>query len=86
MQRGARALQEQKYKAKNVIDTLVHRTGDTASGWIFGGLRGLGWSEVQNSWLSVPIAARWVAIAWSLGRQAETLQAKEASPSQTIAA
>ncbi len=76
---------EQKYKAKNVIDTLVHRTGDTASGWIFGGLRGLGLSGVQISWLSVPIAAGWVAIAWSLGRQAETLQAKEASPSQTIA-
>ncbi|HEX3141865.1 MAG TPA: MFS transporter, partial [Rhizobacter sp.] len=76
----------QKYKAKNVIDTLVHRTGDTASGWIFGGLRGLGLSGVQISWLSVPIAAGWVAIAWSLGRQAETLQATEASASKTIAA
>jgi AAA family ATP:ADP antiporter len=74
----------QKYKAKNVIDTLVHRTGDTASGWIFGGLRGLGLSGVQISWLSVPIALGWVAVAWSLGRQAETMQAKEASPSQTI--
>lgn len=76
---------EQKYKAKNVIDTLVHRTGDTASGWIFAGLRGLGLSGVQISWLSVPIAAGWVAIAWSLGKQAETLQAKEASASPTIA-
>lgn len=77
---------DQKYKAKNVIDTLVHRTGDTASGWIFAGLRGLGLSGVQISWLSVPIAVGWVAIAWSLGRQAETLQAREASSSQTIAA
>jgi AAA family ATP:ADP antiporter len=76
----------QKYKAKNVIDTLVHRTGDTASGWIFGGLRGLGLSGVQISWLSVPIALGWVAIAWSLGRQAETMQAKEASSSPTIGA
>lgn len=76
---------EQKYKAKNVIDTLVHRTGDTASGWIFAGLRGLGLSGVQISWLSVPIAAGWVAIAWSLGKQAETLQAREASASPTIA-
>jgi ATP:ADP antiporter, AAA family len=74
---------EQKYKAKNVIDTLVHRTGDTASGWIFAGLRGLGLSGVQVSWLSVPIAVGWVAIAWSLGRQAETLQAKEASAALT---
>ena len=68
-----------------MIDTLVHRTGDTASGWIFAGLRGLGLSGVQISWLSVPIAAGWVAIAWSLGKQAETLQAKEASASPTIA-
>jgi ATP:ADP antiporter, AAA family len=75
----------QKYKAKNVIDTLVHRTGDTASGWIFAGLRGLGLSGVQISWLSVPIAAAWVAIAWSLGRRAETLQAAEASTSPTMA-
>ncbi|MET0334386.1 MAG: MFS transporter [Rhizobacter sp.] len=75
---------EQKYKAKNVIDTLVHRTWDSASSWIFGGLRGLGMSTVQISWLSVPIAAVWVAIAWSLGRQAEALQAKDASPGKTI--
>lgn len=76
---------EQKYKAKNVIDTLVHRTGDTASGWAFAGLRGLGLTSVQVSWLSVPIALAWVAIAWSLGRQAETMQAQEAKGSPTIA-
>jgi AAA family ATP:ADP antiporter len=69
---------EQKYKAKNVIDTLVHRTGDTASGWIFAGLRGLGLSGVHISWLSVPVAAGWVAIAWSLGRRAEAMQAQDA--------
>ncbi|MEO8153983.1 MAG: MFS transporter [Rhizobacter sp.] len=64
----------QKYKAKNVIDTLVHRTGDTASGWIFAGLRGVGLSGVQISWLSVPIALGWVAIAWALGGRAEARQ------------
>jgi AAA family ATP:ADP antiporter len=62
---------EQKYRAKNVIDTLVHRTGDTASAWIFTGLRGLGLRSVQISWLSVPIAGAWLAVAVWLGRQAE---------------
>ena len=27
---------EEKYKAKNFIDTVVYRGGDTAAGWIFG--------------------------------------------------
>lgn len=65
---------EQKYKAKNVIDTLVHRTGDTASAWIFGGLRDGGLGGPQISWLSVPIACGWLAVALSLGRRAEALQ------------
>ena len=71
---------EQKYKAKNVIDTLVHRSGDVVSAWIFGGLRSLGVGSVQIAWLCVPIALAWLAIALSLGRQAERRQAAEASP------
>lgn len=63
---------EQKYRAKNVIDTLVHRTGDTSSAWIFSGLRqGLGLQGQQIVWLAVPVSALWMAIAWHLGGQAE---------------
>ncbi len=74
---------EQKYKAKNVIDTLVHRTGDTSSAWIFTGLRSLGLNAVQIAWLSVPVAAGWLAVALSLGRRAERLQraVADAAPS-----
>jgi AAA family ATP:ADP antiporter len=60
---------EQKYKAKNVIDTLVHRFGDTSSSWIFAGLRSAGLSFTAMSWLAVPIAGGWLAIAAWLGRQ-----------------
>lgn len=70
---------EQKYKAKNVIDTLVHRTGDTASGWVFAGLRGVGFTSQQISWLAVPIAAGWLWVALRLGRRAQALQ-ERASP------
>jgi len=59
---------EEKYKAKNVIDTLVHRTGDTASSWIFTGLKSLGLSMTAMSWLAVPIAGAWLAVAAWLGR------------------
>lgn len=62
---------EQKYRAKNVIDTLVHRTGDTSSAWIFNGLRGLGLSISQISWLAVPISLIWLVTAWGLGNAAE---------------
>ncbi len=60
---------EQKYKAKNVIDTLVHRFGDTSSTWIFAGLRGAGVSLSTMTWLAVPIAGGWLATAAWLGRQ-----------------
>jgi len=62
---------EQKYRAKNVIDTLVHRTGDTSSAWIFSGLRGLGLHGYQTVWLAVPFSALWVAVAWRLGGEAD---------------
>ncbi len=58
---------EQKYKAKNVIDTLVHRFGDTSSSWIFAGLKGAGLSLVAMSWLAVPIAGAWLGVALWLG-------------------
>lgn len=59
---------EEKYKAKNVIDTLVHRTGDTASSWIFTGLKSLGLTITGMSWLAVPIAGLWLGVAAWLGR------------------
>jgi ATP:ADP antiporter, AAA family len=68
----------QKYTAKNVIDTMVHRGGDTLSSWIFTGLRGLGLSSVHLMWLAVPIAALWAAGAWKLGREAARRQAAQA--------
>lgn len=68
---------EQKYKAKNVIDTLVHRTGDTASAWVYSGLRAMGLSGTSISWLAVPIAGAWLAVALKLGRRAQELEKKQ---------
>lgn len=65
---------EQKYRAKNVIDTLVHRTGDTSSVWLLSGLRHLGVQSQAMLWLAVPISLLWLAIAWALGDQATALQ------------
>lgn len=65
---------EQQYRAKNAIDTLVHRTGDTTSAWLITGLRGLGLSVGQLTWLAVPLSALWCAVAWWLGGRAQRQQ------------
>ena len=71
---------EQKYRAKNVIDTLVHRTGDVASASIYTALRSAGLSSSGISWLSVPIAGAWLAVALWLGTQARRQEAAAPPP------
>ncbi len=60
---------EDKYKAKNFIDTAVYRGGDVFGAWaidIVRSLFGLGVAGV--AWLMVPFAAIWAALAIWLGR------------------
>lgn len=64
---------DQQYRAKNTIDTLVHRTGDTASAWLIDGLRGLGLSGATLVALAVPASAVWWATGWWVGRRAHQL-------------
>lgn len=60
---------EEKYKAKNVIDTLVYRGGDAASGWLFTGLSsGLGLGLGAIALVTLPLAGLWIALALLLGR------------------
>lgn len=60
---------EEKYKAKNLIDTLIYRTGDAVSAWIYTGMRSLGMNLAAIAMLAVPLALLWAGIAFSLGRQ-----------------
>lgn len=64
---------EQKYKAKNVIDTVVYRGGDTASSWIFNGLKAYRLSSSDIAWLSAGVAVLWALGALWLGRRAVAL-------------
>lgn len=66
---------EEKYKAKNVIDTVVLRSGDAVSGWLFEGLRILGISFSGVSFVAIPIAALWTVTGFLLGRRQEQLRA-----------
>jgi AAA family ATP:ADP antiporter len=62
---------EEKYKAKNVIDIVVFRGADAASGWLFAALRGLGLELSAISLATVPVTGVWLAIAVMLGRGQE---------------
>jgi AAA family ATP:ADP antiporter len=60
-----------KYKAKSVIETVVYRGGDAASGWLFAGLAALGIGFSGLAILFVPLAAAWTGLALRLGATQE---------------
>lgn len=72
---------EEKYKAKNVIETLVYRGGDAASGWLSYSLTAMGAGFGLLAVLVVPFAGLWAWVSlWLAGRQARlTRCAPEAS-------
>jgi len=67
---------EEKYKAKNVIDIVVFRGADAASGWLFSAMRGAGLELTSISLATVPVAAGWLALALALGRGQERRASK----------
>ncbi len=60
---------EEKYKAKNFIDTAVSRAGDASTAWIMSGLKSLGMTTGTLAWLLVPLMAVWGWIGWMLARR-----------------
>ena len=59
---------EEKYKAKNFIDTTVYRFGDIVGSSTIHGLIKLGLSIPPISFIMVPFGAIWVGISLWLGR------------------
>ncbi|MDB5642577.1 MAG: hypothetical protein JWN07_1894 [Hyphomicrobiales bacterium] len=62
---------EEKYKAKNLIDTVVFRGGDVVWSWAFTGLLGLVGSPLRVAALAVPVMIGWAGLALALGRRQE---------------
>lgn len=65
---------QEKYKSKNVIDTVVFRGGDAASGWLYEGLRMLGLGFSGIAFIAVPIAVLWAGTGWMLGRSQDDIR------------
>jgi ATP:ADP antiporter, AAA family len=66
---------EEKYKAKNFIDTVVYRGGDAVSAWAYDGLRALGLGLSAIAFIAVPLSVVWVGVAYRLGKQQAVLAA-----------
>lgn len=64
---------EERYKAKNVIDTVVNRGGDALSAWMNAGIKSLGATTAHIALVAMPIAALWAVLAYWLGRKQEQL-------------
>jgi AAA family ATP:ADP antiporter len=61
----------EKYRAKNVIDTLVYRAGDAIGAWAFAALTAIGFGLSGVASIGVAIALLWFMLALWLGRTEE---------------
>ncbi len=63
-----------RYKAKNVIDTVVYRFGDLTSAWLQAGLRTAGLHIAGSAMAGVGVSVLWGAVGLALGRRYEALR------------
>ncbi len=68
---------EEKYKAKNFIDTVVYRGGDALSAWLYAALQSIGLTLSAIAFLAVPIACLWARVSYRLGRRQGELASDE---------
>ena len=70
----------EKYKAKNLIDTVVYRVGDQLGAWTNGLLVWLGFGIAGIAWSAVPLAGLWLLLSLWLGRRYRELQGSATTP------
>ncbi len=58
---------EDKYKAKNLIDTFIYRSGDQIGAWSYDGMLATGLGLAGIAFVNTPIAGVWLLIAVALG-------------------
>jgi AAA family ATP:ADP antiporter len=69
---------EERYKAKNFIDTVIYRGGDAAAGWLFGAL------GTAVAFVGAGIAVAWTAIAFHLGGRMKSWNRDDARSSPSL--
>jgi len=71
--------QSGRYKAKNVIDTVIYRFGDVSSAWTQAGLRSAGFGINGAVALGVGASLLWGAVAMLLGRRYEKIRLQQST-------
>jgi AAA family ATP:ADP antiporter len=59
---------EDKYKAKNLIDTFIYRSGDQVGAWSHRGMELVGLGLTGIAFVNIPLAGVWLAMGLGLGR------------------
>ena len=71
---------EEKYKAKNFIDTAVSRGGDASTGWLVSGIKALGVTTTHIAWALVPVMLLWAWLShWLAAQQRRQVGSPECS-------
>jgi AAA family ATP:ADP antiporter len=74
---------EDRYKAKNFIDTAVYRAGDQVGAWSYALIGMAGWGIKQAGIVSVALSAVWLVNSIWLGRRQEALARQQALAERT---
>ena len=64
---------EDRYKAKNFIDTAVYRAGDQVGAWSYALIGAVGWGIKQAGIVAIVLSALWLVNSVWLGRRQEAL-------------
>lgn len=65
---------EDRYKAKNFIDTVVYRGGDQVGSWAYAGLIGIGLTMTGISIVAVPLSIIWLGLSFWLGKKQQQIK------------
>jgi AAA family ATP:ADP antiporter len=74
--------QESRYKAKNVIDTVIYRFGDLSAAWLSTLIHPYGVPGLAL--LGVVVSVVWFPVAYALGRRYQTVRATEPAARATV--
>jgi AAA family ATP:ADP antiporter len=64
---------EDRYKAKNFIDTAVYRAGDQVGAWSYALIGWIGWGAKGGGIVAIVLSALWLANSFWLGKRQEAL-------------
>jgi ATP:ADP antiporter, AAA family len=69
---------EDRYKAKNFIDTAVYRAGDQVGAWSYALVGFIGWGIKEAGIIAIVLSALWLANSLWLGKRQEVLAEEQA--------